>query len=81
MSVIRDGFPQLVCVCSYGFPNWRGGVIHWATAPAERGGGGGYRYIRDRLRALSEQWGAAHPAVRAFFKPCDALERQANSAA
>lgn len=36
----------------YGFPAWRGGVLHWAANHPK----GGFRYVRDRLAQMAAQW-------------------------
>lgn len=73
--VLSESDVDVVSALGYGFPAWRGGVLHWAAEHPK----GGYKYIRDRLQAMSQKWGGAdNKVVAEFFKPCDLLNKKAN---
>jgi 3-hydroxyacyl-CoA dehydrogenase len=80
LRIVEEGFAlsesdvDVVSVMGYGFPAWRGGVLHWASEHPK----GGYKYIRDRLQAMSQKWGGDNQVVAEFFKPCDLLNKKAN---
>ena len=64
---------DVVSVMGYGFPAWRGGILFWAADGVE----GGYRRVRDRLNEFAARLGKDNAQVRAFYKPCDYLQQQA----
>jgi len=68
--VIRASDVDVVSVMGYGYPAWRGGILFWAQQT-------GLRKICDRLRYLSQEFGAASPSIRSFFTPCPYLEKLA----
>ena len=64
---------DVVSVMGYAFPAWRGGVLWWAEDGVE----GGFRRVRDRLNEFAEKLGKNNTQARAFYKPCDYLQQQA----
>jgi enoyl-CoA hydratase/3-hydroxyacyl-CoA dehydrogenase len=76
--VIRESDIDVISVLGYGFPAYRGGILHWAQEKNGKGAGGGYKHIRDRLQYFSNTWGANNPSVKAFFAPSDYLQQLAN---
>jgi len=81
LRILEEGFAasesdvDVVSVMGYGFPAWRGGVLHWAANHPK----GGFRYVRDRLAQMSAQWSkqGQNKAVAEFFKPCALLNKKA----
>jgi len=83
LRILEEGFAlkesdvDVVTVMGYGAPAWRGGLLHWASQHPK----GGFKYIRDRLREMEQQWGGANnPTVANFFKPCNLLNKKADGA-
>jgi len=76
--VIRALDIDVISVLGYGFPSYRGGILHWAQEKDGKGAGGGYKHIRDRLHYFSTTYGAHNPSVRAFFAPSDYLNQLAS---
>ena len=77
--VASDSDVDVVSVMGYGFPSWRGGILHWAQQPITDGGGGGWKHIASRLSESSSKWGAHNSRVRAFYAPSAALQRRADA--
>jgi enoyl-CoA hydratase/3-hydroxyacyl-CoA dehydrogenase len=81
LRILEEGYARneadvdVITAMGYGYPAWRGGVLHWAANHPK----GGYKYIRDRLAQMSQQWGGPNnKVVQEFFKPCQLLEKKAN---
>jgi 3-hydroxyacyl-CoA dehydrogenase len=80
LRIIDEGYAlsesdvDVTSALGYGFPSWRGGVLHWAANHPK----GGYKYVRDRLKTFATQWGGNNKIVAEFFKPCELLEKKAN---
>jgi len=72
---LSDSDVDVVSVMGYGSPAWRGGVLHWAAEHPK----GGYKYVRDRLQQMSQQWSGngSNKQVAEFFKPCELLNKKA----
>jgi enoyl-CoA hydratase/3-hydroxyacyl-CoA dehydrogenase len=67
-GVVRQaGDVDVASVLGYGFPEARGGVMHWAGRAV------GWSTTYQRLAEFAGRFGAANAAVRAFFEPSDAL--------
>eukprot|EP00455_Lapot_gusevi_P045088 TRINITY_DN5731_c0_g1_i1.p1 TRINITY_DN5731_c0_g1~~TRINITY_DN5731_c0_g1_i1.p1 ORF type:complete len:735 (-),score=344.30 TRINITY_DN5731_c0_g1_i1:278-2482(-) len=71
--VVRPSDVDIISVMGYGYPVFRGGILHWADQV-------GPKYIHDKLRAYAEKFGAHNPAARNFFAPSALLRKSAGSA-
>jgi hypothetical protein len=70
-----DSDIDVVSVMGYGYPAWRGGMLHWAENLPQ----GGYKYIAKRLQEMSTQWSqnGKNQKVAKFFEPCELLLKKA----
>lgn len=57
---------DVVSVMGYGFPAYRGGLLHWAKEV-------GFDKIAARLEHYAKTFGAKNKQLEGFFKPSDAL--------
>lgn len=70
--VIRASDIDVVSVMGYGFPAFKGGLMHYAATTA-----GGLKYVNDKLQEFSDKFGATNPIIASFFKPCPRLTKDA----
>lgn len=63
---------DVVSIMGYGFPAYRGGLLHWGKEV-------GYGKIVERLQYYADKFGAANPQLKGFFAPSDALKKLAAS--
>jgi enoyl-CoA hydratase/3-hydroxyacyl-CoA dehydrogenase len=71
--VIRETDVDVVSVTGYGFPAWRGGVVHWARFV-------GLKYVAQRLAFFAKKFGSSNAQLRRFYEPCDLLKAEAAKA-
>jgi enoyl-CoA hydratase/3-hydroxyacyl-CoA dehydrogenase len=62
---------DVVSVMGYGFPAYRGGLLHWGAQQK-------YATVVEKLNKYSEFFGAKNPALKSFFAPSQALIDLAN---
>jgi len=73
LRIVGEGFAErksdvdLSVVLGYGFPAYRGGVLHYGDAVV------GLGKVRERLQYFSSTYGKANPKVAAFFAPSSFL--------
>jgi len=76
--VVRESDVDIISVMGYGFPSFRGGILHWGRAV-------GLRTVRDRLQHFSSELSSkaanerTAAMIRAFFAPSAPLQRAADS--
>jgi len=81
LRIVAEGMVQsagdldVVTITGYGYPAWRGGMLHWGANHAK----GGFKYINERLEHYSKTFGANSEAIQRFFKPCQLLQEKAKA--
>ncbi len=64
---------DVVSIMGYGFPAYRGGLLHWGSAV-------GYDKVVERLNHYANLFGASNPQLKGFFEPSEALKKLAGKA-
>lgn len=77
LRIVGEGHAQsrsdvdVATVFGYGFPAYRGGVLHYAENAV------GWKKLQQRLNHYSQTLGSANPQVKSFFQPSEYLNKLA----
>lgn len=68
--VVRESDIDIISILGYGFPMFRGGLMHWAE-------GVGFKHIHTQLQKYADNFSKLWPGAKGFYTPCAYLKEKA----